>query len=250
MLCPPLNGPTSWAVNFPCMTESQLLYTIPSSSLSLSFSIQYVSQTNTCSLTECRYNHRVLGDNKKCHNAGFVIFSPAAVHYTGYQRLWFQAIIALLLNNCKRGGDKSQRCQDGRKMDASVFNAVRSGGVWRLEDMMRPSQGDPPHTHTHTRVVDDGPQAEGFLAWWSSNRPWHMCFPWIPAVVFVDLWVCVCPHVCVFCAKQPSVARKCSFACQLLADLVQKRMQVVCLCRRVNLWIRSDYKTYRLLGKI
>ena len=166
-------------------------------------------------------NHRVLGDNKKCHNAGFVIFNPAAMHYTGYRRLWFQAIIALPLNNWKRGGGKSQRCQDGRKMDASVLNAVRSGGVWSLEDMMRPSQRDCPrslsththththtytHTHTHTHVVDDGPQAEWFLAQWSSNRPWHMCFPWIPAVAFVDLWVCVCPHVWVFHAKQSSVS--------------------------------------------
>lgn len=45
-------------------------------------------------------------------------------------------------------------------------------------------------------------------------------------------------------------ARQCSSACQLLADLVQKRMHVVCLCRRVNLRIRGDRKTYWRLGKI
>lgn len=46
---------------------------------------------------------------------------------------------------------------------------------------------------------------------------------------FVDLWVCVRPYVCVVHAKQSGS----SFACQLLADLC------LCLCRHVNLWIRS-----------
>lgn len=159
-------------------------------------------------------------------------FSAQLLRITpGYRWLWFQAIIGLPLNNWKRGGGKSQRCQGGRKMDASVLSIVRLGGV-RGRSPLHP----PPPPHTHTHFVDDGPLLESYLARWLSNKPWHVLFPWISAEAFE----CVCvPHVCAFHAKQPGS----SYACQLLADLLLKRMCVVCLCGRVNLWIRSDWKT-------
>lgn len=60
-------------------------------------------------------------------------------------------------------------------------------------------------------------------------------FPMDPSHgAFADLWVRVCVPMCVHFMPGGN------FACQLLADLVLKRMHVVCLYRRVNLWIRSD----------
>ncbi len=127
-------------------------------------------------------------------------------------------------------------------MDGSVFNAVRSEGVKGLENMIRLSRGECPSTHTHT-----------CCKWRTTSRmiPGTMASPHVFPMdtshgVFVDLWVCMRPYVCAFHAKQPGSG----CACELVADLVLKRMHASVFVRACKSVDQKWWKTYWRLGKI
>lgn len=95
------------------------------------------------------------------------------------------------------------------------------------------------HTHTHMLRMMDHEQNDFWHAGsqaGSGTCVSHGSLLWC-ACGFVGM--CVSPCVCVSVYFMPS-SRSNSLTCQLLADLVLKRMHVVRLCRRVNLRIRSD----------
>lgn len=143
-------------------------------------------------------------------------------------------------------------------MDASVFNVVRSGGVRGPGGWWDPHGAIIPlHTHTGThmlRMMDHelndfwhaGSQAGSGTCVSHGSLPWCACGF---VGMCVSLCVCACLRVCMCVYFMPS-SQSSSLACQLLADLVLKRMHVAHLCRRVNLQIRSDWKTYWRLAVI